>query len=163
MTQGLKGVRGACGCRVVQMAGCPLLGGDMYLRRYRWVLGMGAELVLSVQVCGHHGLVNEPVLLIACPVSLHKGLALGSAEGAGMSQVWKALSLEQRRVWWVTALGVLAGCARQQQGDQDTWTCGALMDVNQPQGACGDGDSQETSKKEAEGCWGYPRISGMLL
>lgn len=87
MTQGLKCVGVACGCRVVQMAGCPLVGEDMYLWRYGWVLGMGVELLLSVWVCGHHGLMNEQVLLFVCAVSLHKGPALGSclpAEGAGV-------------------------------------------------------------------------------
>lgn len=113
-TRGLQSVGVACGCRAVQTARCPLVGEGMYLWRYGWVLSIGAELGAECAECPTD--VWEPwpcegassVVYLHCDVSLHKGPALGSclpAEGAGMSQVWKAASLEQRRVWWVTALG----------------------------------------------------------
>lgn len=85
------------------MARCPLVGEGMYLWRYGWVLSMGAELRAE---CTD---VWEPlpcegassVVYLCCDVSLHKGPALGScfpADGASMSQAWKAASLEQRSV-----------------------------------------------------------------
>lgn len=63
------------------------------------------------------------VVYLCCDVSLHKGPALGSclpAEGAGMSQVWKAASLEQGRVWWGTALGSVSRLCRIAMGKSGT-------------------------------------------
>ena len=38
-----------------------------------------------------------------------------------------------------------------------------VIDVNQPRGVCGGDDVQDTSNREAKGCWEHPGISGAVL
>lgn len=53
--------------------------------------------------------------------------------GCRRSQVWEAASLEQGRVWWGTAQGVLAGCAGEQWGNLGYQRCSTIMDGNHPE------------------------------